>query len=150
MTQEQLSEILDNILGLLLLEGSYELEESEEGFHVFIQTKDAGRIIGYRGEALQSLQLIVSQIATQKSKEFKRVIVDVEGWRKNKEGDLAKRAEEWASQVKESQKPMELEPMPSWQRRAVHLKIQEMQGVESESVGEGSERHLVIKPAKSD
>ncbi len=120
MTQEQLSEILDNILGLLLLEGSYELEETDDAFHVFIQTKDAGRIIGYRGEALESLQLLVSQIAAQKATDFKRVIIDVEGWRKNKEDDLSKKAQEWAKEVIESQKEMELEPMPSWQRRIIH------------------------------
>lgn len=146
MNQEQLSEILDNILGLLLLEGSYELEESENGFEVFIQTKDAGRIIGYRGEALQSLQLIISQIASQKSQDFKRIIIDVEGWRKSKEDDLTKQAQEWAKSVIESKEELELEPMPSWQRRVVHMALQEIEEVESESVGEGNERHLVIKP----
>lgn len=151
--QQQLSEILDNILGLLLLEGSYDINEDENGLNVAIETKDAGRLIGARGESLEALQLIASQIlakhlkTTEENPEFKRVIVDVMGWRKQKEEELITRAKGWAQQVAESKIPMELEPMPAWQRRVVHMTVQEMNDVESESIGEGFNRHLVIKPA---
>lgn len=148
MTEEQLGEILDNVLGLLLLEGSYDIEEKEGMFHVLIQTEDAGRVIGYRGEALEALQLITSQLAARKSDQFKRVVIDVEGWRKQKESDLEEQAKEWANQAVESGQPLELEPMPPWQRRAVHVALQDIEGVETESVGEGRDRHLVIKPIK--
>jgi len=57
--EDQLSEVLDNILGLLLLEGSYEIEEGKEGFTVSIDTTDAGRLIGARGESLDGLQLLI-------------------------------------------------------------------------------------------
>lgn len=50
-------------------------------------------------------------------------------------------------QVKETNQPLELEPMPSWQRRIIHMQVQEAEGVDSESVGEGESRHLVIRPA---
>lgn len=60
--ESQLSDILDNVLGLLLLEGSYDIEEGEEGFSVSIETKDAGRLIGARGESLDALQLLVNQM----------------------------------------------------------------------------------------
>lgn len=146
MTQEDLSEILDNILGLLLLEGSYDIEEKDDMYHVSIQTDEAGRVIGYKGESLEALQLLINQIVSQRSTEFKRVIIDVADWRKNKEEELAQRAKEWANQVLESKKELELEPMSSWQRRVVHVTLQDMEGVESESIGEGRERHLVIKP----
>lgn len=146
MTQEDLSEILDNILGLLLLEGSYDIEEKDDMYHVSIQTDEAGRVIGYKGESLEALQLLINQIVSQRSTEFKRVIIDVADWRKNKEEELAQRAKEWANQVLESKKELELEPMSSWQRRVIHVTLQDMEGVESESIGEGRERHLVIKP----
>ena len=103
--QQQLSEILDNILGLLLLEGSYDINEDENGFNVAIETKDAGRLIGARGESLEGLQLLVSQILARKlqtaedSTEFKRVIIDVMGWRKQKEDELVNRAKGWIEQV---------------------------------------------------
>lgn len=147
--EQKLSEILDNLLGLLLLEGSYEIEEKEEGFFVSIDTPDAGRLIGFRGETLSSLQLIVNQMVSKKNKspelEFKRVVLDVSGWRKQKEEELSKLAKEWGQQVLESKKEMELEPMSSWQRRVVHMVVSEMEGLETESVGEGKDRHIVIK-----
>ena len=148
--EDKLSEILDNILGLLLLEGSYDVQDSEDGFNVMIETPDAGRLIGFKGENLTSLQLIINQMMARESngEGFKRVILDVSGWRKNKESELAEKAKAWAEQVRESGQGMELEPMPSWQRRVIHMSVQEMDGVESESIGEGRDRHLVIRPVK--
>ncbi len=145
--EEKLSDILDNILGLLLLEGSYDISEEEEGFKVSIETEDAGRLIGFKGESLSSLQLLVNQMMSRhQGDDFKRVIIDVSGWRQKKEEELSGKAKRWAEQVKESGEAMELEPMPSWQRRIIHMVMQEIEGVESESVGEGRDRHLVIKP----
>lgn len=150
--QEQLSEVLDNILGLLLLEGSYQVEEDDENLNVLVETKDAGRLIGFRGESLEALQLITNQIMARKTAEgqsFKRVVLDVEGWRKQKEQDLLQKAKDWSKEVLESGKEIELEPMSSWQRRVIHMGVQEVEGVESESIGEGRDRRIVIKPSKT-
>lgn len=153
--ESQLSEILDDLLGMLLLEGSYDIEETDESFVVSVETKDAGRLIGARGESLDALQLLVNQMVARKVEKagsalsgvegFKRVVIDVEGWRKQKEEELVKSAESWGKQVLESGKELELEPMAAWQRRIVHMTVSEMKGVESESVGEGRDRHIVIK-----
>ena len=145
--EDKLSEVLDNILGLLLLEGSYDIEEEEEFIKVSVETPDAGRLIGARGESLDSLQLLVNQIMTQKmNKEgFKRVVFDVGGWREQKEQELRQRAKTWAEEILESKKEMELEPQSPWQRRIIHEVIGEIEGVETESIGEGRERHIVIR-----
>ena len=148
--EAQVSEVLENILGLLALEGSFEVVEGPEEVTVSIEASDPGRLIGFKGETLDALQLLVNQIIGRQQEEggkFKRVIIDVAGWRKSKEGDLERRARSWAEEVKETGREIELDPMPSWQRRIVHMVISEIEGVESESVGEGRERHLVIKPA---
>ena len=144
--EQKVSEILENILSLLDLEGSFDIEEKEDGIFVSIDTQDAGRLIGNQGETLQALQMIVNLIVSKQIEDPKRVIIDVSGWRKNKEEDIAERAKRWVEEVKESKKPMELDPMPSWQRRVVHMVVQESDGVTSESVGEGLDRHLVISP----
>lgn len=147
--ESKVSEILENVLGLLALEGSFEVVEEEDSVKVTIEADDAGRLIGYRGETLDALQLIINLIVGRSLKEgeYKRVVIDVAGWRKNKEEDLVKKAQDWAEQVKETGKELELEPMPSWQRRIIHLAIEEIAGVESESIGEGNDRHLLIRPA---
>ncbi|OGE37477.1 hypothetical protein A3F00_01265 [Candidatus Daviesbacteria bacterium RIFCSPHIGHO2_12_FULL_37_11] len=159
--EAKLSDILDNVLGLLLLEGSYDIQDSDAGYNVMIETEDAGRLIGFKGENLTALQLIINQMMSRelalsggvqpKENEpagFKRVILDVSGWRQNKENELTEKAKEWAEQVKQSGTEMELEPMPSWQRRIIHLSIESVDGVESESIGEGRDRHLVIRSTK--
>lgn len=145
--EAQVSEILENVLSLLALEGSFEVDEKEDGIFVSIDTEDAGRLIGHQGDTLSALQLIVNMILSRQVENPKRVIVDVASWRQGKEEDLTNRAKNWAAQVIEDQKPMELDPMPAWQRRVVHMVIEETDGVTSESTGEGDERRLVIKPA---
>ena len=151
--EDQLSEVLDNILGLLLLEGSYEIEEQEDAFLVSIETKDAGRLIGVRGESLEGLQSVVNQIMFRKvgtekeGQEQKRVILDVAGWRKQKEEELKNRAAQIAKDVLESGQPQELEPMSAWQRRIIHMVVGETKGLVSESVGEGRDRHIVVRLA---
>ncbi len=144
--EAKVSEVLENILGLLSLEGSFEVEEKEEGVFVFIETEDAGRLIGKGGETLQALQLLVNQIVSRQLEDSKRVIIDVADWRRGKEEELAHKAREWAQQVIDSKKELELEPMPAWQRRIVHMTIQQTEGVDSESFGEGADRHLIIRP----
>lgn len=147
--ESKVSEILENILGLMALEGSFEVVEGPDEVVVTIEASDPGRLIGFRGETLDSLQLLVNLILSKQlgeDEKFKRVVIDVGGWRKNKEADLERRARNWADEVKESGEEIELEPMPSWQRRIVHMIVSEVEGVDSESLGEGRERHLVIKP----
>ena len=80
-------------------------------------------------------------------KEFKRVILDVSGWRKQKEEDLKVQAKAWGEKVLESGKELELEPMSAWQRRVVHLALEELGGVTSDSEGEARDRHIVIRIA---
>jgi len=160
--EAQVSEILENILGLLALEGSFEVEENKDGVFVSIDTEDAGKLIGKNGETLAALQLIVNQIVSKTRKEAagdkkadddippKRVIIDISNWRRSKEEELAHKARLWAEKVKETNEPLELESMPSWQRRVVHVVIQETEGVDSESFGEGLDRHLVISPSSGE
>lgn len=149
--ETKVSEILENILGLMALEGSFEVIEGAEEVAVNIETSSPGRLIGFRGETLDALQLLVNQILSKQSPDdFKRVIVDVGDWRKKKEAELEEHARSWAKEVLESNQEIELEPMPSWQRRIIHMITGEIEGVQSESLGEGRDRHLVIRPSVKD
>lgn len=150
--EEKLSEVLDNILGLLLLEGSYDIEE-EEFIKVSVETPDAGRLIGARGESLDALQLLVNQIMTKemgKEGTFKRIVFDVGGWREQKMAELQERSKKWAEEVLETGKEMALEPQAAWQRKIVHEVVGQVEGVETESIGEGRDRHIVIRVKSSE
>ena len=146
--EEKVSEILENLLGLLGLEGSFEIEEKEDGVFISIEAEDPGILIGRNGETLSSLQLLLNLIASRQmpGDDLKRIVVDVSDWRKSKEEELGSKAKSWAEKVIETKEPMELNPMPAWQRRIVHMVVEETAGVKSESVGEGQDRHLVISP----
>lgn len=146
--QEKLNDILENTLGLLLLAGSYEIQDlGDAGFYVNIETEDAGRLIGFRGESLEALQLIINQIINKDTAEFKKVVVDVAFWRKQKEEELIVKAKSLANQVRESGESIELEPQSAWQRKVIHTTIGEIEGVVSESIGEGKDRHIMIRKA---
>lgn len=150
--EAKVSEILENILGMLGLEGSFEVSEGPAEVKVTIEASDPGRLIGFGGETLDALQLIVNQIVGKQATDnepYKRVIIDVAGWRQNKEADLERRARNWVTEVLENKEPLELEPMPSWQRRIIHMVASETEGVESESLGEGRDRHLIIRIAEN-
>ncbi len=76
-----------------------------------------------------------------------RVNVDVADYKKARAGQLAERAEDWIKKVQDTKEPMELNPMNAADRRIVH-KVAGEAGLTTESVGEGRDRHIVLKPSK--
>jgi spoIIIJ-associated protein len=105
-----------------------------------------GFLIGQRGENMRALQFLVSNALKNQGYEFTRVNVDIADYKKQRAERLAGRAEEWMKQVKDSGKPMDLKPMNAVDRRTVH-KLAQDYGLVSESVGEGHDRHIVLKPS---
>lgn len=75
-----------------------------------------------------------------------RVNVDIADYKKHRAERLSKQAEDWFKEVKESGKPKDLAPMNAADRRVVHKAASDF-GIETESVGVGRERHIVLKPA---
>ena len=106
-----------------------------------------GFLIGQRGDTMRALQFIVSQALRQQGHEFVRVNVDVADYKKQRAERLAEVAQEWINKVKESGELMELKPMNAADRRIVH-KVASEAGLATESVGEGRDRHIVLKPNK--
>ena len=104
-----------------------------------------GFLIGQRGDNMRAIQFLISSALKNNGFEFTRVNVDVADYKKQRAARLAKEAEAWIKQVKETGEPMALKPMNAVDRRTVHKLAQDM-GVGSESAGEGRERHIVLKP----
>jgi spoIIIJ-associated protein len=106
-----------------------------------------GFLIGQRGDTLRSLQFIISTALKNQNYSCTRVNVDVAGYKKNRAERIAKQAEDWFKEVKDSGKPKDLPPMSAADRRVVHKAAEEW-GLTTESVGEGRDRHIIIKPAE--
>jgi spoIIIJ-associated protein len=105
-----------------------------------------GFLIGQRGDTLRAVQFIISTALKNQGFSHTRVNVDVAGYKKQRAERLAKAAEEWFKAVKDSGNPKDLEPMNAADRRVVHKAAEEW-GLTTESVGEGRDRHIVVKPA---
>lgn len=103
-----------------------------------------GFLIGQHGDTMRALQHTVSNALKNAGHEYTRVHVDVADYKKQRSDRLAKQAEEWVLEVKKTGKPMDLQPMNAADRRTVH-KLAAEHGLTSESVGEGRDRHIVLK-----
>lgn len=106
-----------------------------------------GFLIGQRGETMRALQYLSSMSLKSKGFEFTRVNVDIADYKKNRNDRLAEKVEEWIGQVRSSGKQLELVPMNASDRRIVH-KVASEHELETESVGEGRDRRVIIKPFK--
>ncbi|MFZ1249474.1 MAG: R3H domain-containing nucleic acid-binding protein [Candidatus Saccharimonadales bacterium] len=106
-----------------------------------------GFLIGQHGDTVRALQFLVSSALKNQNFEVTRVNVDVADYKKQRAERLAQTAEEWIKKVKETGEPFEVKPMNAADRRTVHKAAAEA-GLVSDSVGEGRDRHIVIKPAE--
>jgi spoIIIJ-associated protein len=106
-----------------------------------------GFLIGQRGDTMRALQFIISNALRSQSFSHTRVNIDVAEYKKQRGERIAKQAEEWFKDVKESGQPKELQPMSAADRRVVHKAASDY-GLETESVGYGRDRHIVLKPAE--
>jgi spoIIIJ-associated protein len=106
-----------------------------------------GFLIGQRGETVRAIQFLVSNALKGQGHEYNRVNVDVADYKKQRANRLADTAQEWVNKVKETGEPYEVRPMNAADRRVVH-KVAADAGLTSESVGEGRDRHIVLKPAE--
>lgn len=103
-----------------------------------------GFLIGQRGETMHALQFLVSNALKSNNYTITRVNVDVAEYKHQRADRLSEKALEWVKQVKDSGESMDLRPMNAADRRTVH-KLASEHGLGTESVGEGRDRHIVIK-----
>jgi len=127
-------------------------ENPEERFARFMvkmdsQDDSSGILIGKGGENLWAFELILRNLLQKMKKDSSwRVSLDVNNYRTIYEEKLREFARKAAYQVALTKKPMELPPMKAKDRRVIHLEISLRSDVATESVGEGKERHIIIKP----
>ncbi len=122
----------------------YEIKEEESTIKVEIDGEDTGYLIGYRGEVLNSIQTVISNIASKSSKEKVKVLLNIGGYREKREKDLQNLAVKIAGTVVKTKKDITLEPMTAYERKIIHTKLQENERVKTFSVGEEPYRKVVV------
>lgn len=103
-----------------------------------------GFLIGHNGETMRAMQFMVSTSLKNNDYPVSRVNVDIADYKKARADRLSEKAQEWLETVKSSGKDLPLEPMNPADRRTIH-KLAGDFGIETESVGEGRDRHIVLK-----
>ncbi len=136
------------LLELLDVEGKFDILENKEGesVDIVLDTKDTGIVIGYHGETMEGLQLVISLCVARKLGRFVRISLEVGDYKKNRTEWLKSLAKETKERVLSENKEIFIPELKSWERRVVHLLLENDDKVMSESQGEGRDRVLVVKP----
>ena len=123
--------------------------DGRRNIHVDIRGSDLSILIGRRSETLSAFQYIASLIVGKEAQQFVQLTVDVEGYRDRREKQLIQMAKRMADQVAKSGRRQTLEPMPSAERRIIHIALRDHPEVKTESTGEEPYRKVMILPKEN-
>ena len=123
---------------------SINVEEKEKRIYISVTGDDINYLIGYRGETLNYLQLIFSNVANKSLKHKCSVILDIENYREKRKVVLEELAEKISKTVVKNRKKIELEPMSAYERKIIHTKLQNNSKVKTYSVGEEPNRRIIV------
>ncbi len=122
----------------------YDVKIEDSTIKINIDGNASGLLIGYRGETLNSLQVILSSIANKNTKERIQVILNIANYKEKREKILEELAEKVSKTVLKTGKNITLEPMNAYERKIIHSKLQNNARIETYSIGEGENRRIVI------
>lgn len=150
LNKEQLQTIekeARHLLEKLGASGDVKIEQAESAVRVSATIEEPQMLIGEQGQTLFDIQHILKLMVRKKIAEPFYLSFDVNEYKKNKEEYLQDLAKTTADEVVLLKKPKELPAMPSAERRTIHVALADRSDIISESVGEGPDRHVVIKLA---
>ena len=139
--------IAEDLLAKLEIAGSVAVTTDETGaFRVGIETEETGLLIGHHGKTLESLQLILGILVSKSLGRWVKAYVNVGDYREKREETLMHMAQRAADRALALGRPVELVRLTPSERRIIHLTRSGDERIETESVGEGDERTLLVKP----
>lgn len=142
--------VVSKLLHLLNLEAQVSAHyagperDGRRNINVDVRGNDLSVLIGRRSETLASFQYVASLIVGKETGQFIQLNIDVEGYRARREKQLVQMAKRMAEQVVKSGKRQTLEPMPSEERRIIHIALREHPEVKTESTGDEPYRKVMI------
>ena len=119
--------------------------EEDKDINAYITGENMGGLIGYHGDALDSIQLLVNTFVKEKFSNYERkVYVDIENYRAKRENTIVELALRLASKVVKNKRSMKLEPMSRYERKVIHKALQGKSNIDTHSEGVDPNRYLVI------
>ncbi|MDR0875111.1 MAG: protein jag [Clostridiales Family XIII bacterium] len=135
---------LAEIIGKMGLDVSVEGQKNDECSYIEVKGEDARVVIGKRGQTLDALQYLTNLVSNKGGGEYKRVIIDVEGYRSRREKTLESLGIKLAKRVLATNREARLEPMNPYERKVIHSTLQHIDGVTTRSEGEEPYRRVII------
>jgi spoIIIJ-associated protein len=138
--------VLDTLLKLMGVKGVVKIISSGLPVLLDVESEEMGLLIGHRGQTLSSLEYITKIVVAAQLNTWVPLYVDIAGYKKRRQEALQRLALYLANQVVERQRDMSLEPMPANERRIIHVTLSDHPDVVTRSIGNGSERKVIISP----
>jgi spoIIIJ-associated protein len=140
-------EILTNILNKMGIDVKItDIKEGSNRIYIEMESVQSGLIIGKQGKTLEALQFLLNLIIINKTKSDKKIILNIESYREKREKALRRLSKDIAHKVIRTGKPWTLEPMNPFERRLIHLTLQNDSRVSTKSEGEGIYRKVKVSP----
>ncbi|MEK7801309.1 MAG: R3H domain-containing nucleic acid-binding protein [Pseudomonadota bacterium] len=140
-------EIAQSLLDRLEIAGPVDVTTDETGaFRVGVATEETGLLIGHHGKTLESLQLILGIMVSKKLGRWVKVYVNIGDYREKREEALMHMAQHAADRALALGRSVELTRLSPAERRIIHVTLSGDERVQTESVGEGDDRMLLVKP----
>ncbi|SDL04522.1 R3H domain-containing nucleic acid-binding protein [Arthrobacter sp. ok362] len=141
------ADYLEELLDIADIDGDIDIEVRNGRTYISIvaEEESAGleSLVGRDGEVLEALQELTRLAVLSSTENRSRLVLDINGYRAERAGDLQKIAEDAAAAVKDSGEAVALAPMSAYERKIVHDAVADL-GLVSESEGEGADRHIVV------
>ena len=138
-------EFLLGLVKFLDENATVEVSTGENEVTYSIKGENLGKLIGYHGDNIAAVQMLLSGLKTRGEGAI-RLYVDIDGYKANRNQSLIDLANKTAEQAVKIERNIHLDPMSAYERRIIHLTLQEREDVTTESTGEGEKRHVVVKP----
>ena len=149
---DKAAEFLHEVIQSMGIPAKIDVEENEESLRmniVEVDERDAGVLIGKRGETLDALQYLTSIVANSHADHYVRVFLNTQGYREKREIALKNLARKMSTKALRYGRNMKLEPMNPYERRIIHSEVQKIHGVTSFSEGSEPYRRLIIQPERT-
>jgi spoIIIJ-associated protein len=144
--EDALAELLEEIVEDLSLEAEVEVESAPGTLTGKVEGENVGLFIGRHGQTIDAVQHLAQRIIFPDGPSSTRVVIDANGYRERRAETLREDADEAANEAVSSGQPVELDPLPPFERRIVHEYLRDRDDVETHSEGDEPERYLVISP----
>lgn len=143
------AQFIDGLLKILGIQARSEIVTEEENIKIEIRTAQSAKVIGKRGDVLDAIQCMAGAVANIGREEYKKVIVDCENYRQQREQTLVALAHKLAKKAVETGRKMILEPMSPYERRIIHAALVDNADVKTVSEGREPARYIVVIPSNA-